>query len=168
MDEAHEHTVVNEQTLSLGCICLSLDSRQSFQLEGLFFFFSLFYLKTTNSKTNSKCKQALLSCITRIPTQLGGKQAHRGSTLCSSIETGTRGTQMCPGTHWPHGHPHHHLGCVGGGAEPLCTLYFLLEALLPSCPGAPAVGMRQLNFCGTSFFLIVPDFKELLLFTDFW
>lgn len=45
MDEAHEHTVVNEQTLSLGCICLSLDSRQSFQLEGFFFFFFSFLFK---------------------------------------------------------------------------------------------------------------------------
>lgn len=39
MDEAHEHTVVNEHTLSLGCVCRSLDSRQSLQLEGVFCFF---------------------------------------------------------------------------------------------------------------------------------
>lgn len=77
---------------------------------------------------------------------------------------------LAAGMSWPPpGRPGYHRGGVGRGAQPLCPLCFpQLEAVLLLLPWGPCGWDEAAPFFWHSLFFIVMDFKELLLFKEFW
>lgn len=180
MDEAHEHTVVNEQTLSLGRICWSLDSRQSFHLEGFLFFFSLLF---KDDKLQDKQQMQTSAAV-----------LHRPNPHSTWGETSTPGVYFVQ-QHWNRDQrdtdvPRHPLAtwtpspppgmCGWRGRAPVHTIFPVRSSspLLPWCPCSwdeAAQFLWHFGFFNCSRFqraafiyrFLVNGIKQKMLFSNF-